>query len=194
MSTTPSRADALLDFWFADKQAKRWFAKSAAFDEQIRARFGAEVQAAAEGRLDAWADTPRGWLALLILLDQFPRNLYRDDPRAWAQDVSAQRLALSGIAEGFDRQLPPLQRGFAYMPLEHAENEGLQQRSVALFEALYAEVTPAERPRFRSSLNYARRHREVIARFGRFPHRNAVLGRPSTEEELHYLAQPGAGF
>jgi uncharacterized protein (DUF924 family) len=80
------------------------------------------------------------------------------------------------------------------MPLEHAENEGLQQRSVALFEALYAEVTPAERPRFRSSLNYARRHREVIARFGRFPHRNAVLGRPSTEEELHYLAQPGAGF
>lgn len=194
MSILSSRADALLTFWFADEQASRWFAKSATFDEQIRTRFGAEVQAAAEGRLDVWADTPRGWLALLLMLDQFPRNLYRDDPRAWAQDVSAQRLALSGIAEGFDRQLPPLQRGFAYMPLEHAENEGLQQRSVALFEALYAEVTPAERLRFRSSLNYARRHCEVIARFGRFPHRNAVLDRPSTEEELHYLAQPGAGF
>jgi len=194
MPTPPSRAEALLAFWFADEQATCWFAKSAVFDEKIRTQFGADVQAAAEGRLDAWAGTPPGWLALLILLDQCPRNLYRDDARAWAQDVGAQRLALSGIAEGFDRRLPPLQRVFAYLPLEHAENEGLQQRSVALFEALCADAPAAERPRFEGFLDYARRHRDVIARFGRFPHRNAVLGRLGTAQELHYLAQPGAGF
>lgn len=194
MSDSPSRIEALLTFWFADEQAVHWFAQSAAFDEKIRTRFGVDVEAAAEGRLDDWAAAPSGWLALLILLDQCPRNLYRDDARAWAQDVGAQRLAVSGIAEGFDRQLPPLQRVFAYLPLEHAENEGLQQRSVAMFEALYADVSPVERPRFEGFLDYAQRHRDVIARFGRFPHRNAVLGRLSTAQELHYLAQPGAGF
>jgi len=194
MPNPPPRAEALLAFWFAEGQAARWFAADAAFDEKIRSLFGADAQAAADGRLGDWAATPPGWLALLILLDQCPRNLYRGEARAWAQDVGAQRLALSGIAEGFDGRLPPLQRVFAYLPLEHAENEGLQQRSVALFEALCTEVPPVERPRFEGFLDYARRHREVIARFGRFPHRNAVLGRLSTAQELDYLAQPGAGF
>ena len=133
-------------------------------------------------------------LALLILLDQFPRNLYRDDPRAWAADASAQRVALSGLARSDDRQLPAVQRVFAYLPLEHAEDSALQQRSVELFEALLAEAAPERRQQFEDYLDYARRHREVIARFGRFPHRNATLGRVSTPQETLYLVQPGAGF
>ncbi len=135
-----------------------------------------------------------GWLALLLVLDQFPRNLYRNDPRAWAADAVAQRVALSGLARGDDRQLPAVQRVFAYLPLEHAEDSALQQRSVALFESLLAEAEPERRPEFENYLDYARRHREVIARFGRFPHRNAALGRPDTPEEKRYLARPGAGF
>lgn len=190
----PVTAHDVLDFWFADTSAAHWFAADAAFDAQMHERFGSVADAAANGQLDGWALDPLGWLALLILLDQFPRNLYRGDSRAWAQDASAQRVALSGIARGDDRQLPPLQRMFAYLPLEHAEDKALQQRSVALFEALCAEVPPPQRKRFEDFLDYARRHRDVIARFGRFPHRNAVLGRTSTPQEVIYLAQPGSGF
>jgi uncharacterized protein (DUF924 family) len=190
----PAAAHDVLDFWFADTNAAHWFAADAAFDAQIRERFGSAADAAANGRLDGWAASPSGWLALLILLDQFPRNLHRGDSRAWAQDASAQRVALSGIARGDDRRLPPLQRMFAYLPLEHAEDKALQQQSVALFEALCAEVPPPQRERFEEFLDYARRHRDVIARFGRFPHRNAVLDRTSTPEEMVYLAQPDSGF
>ncbi|NMW25643.1 DUF924 domain-containing protein [Rhodanobacter denitrificans] len=190
----PATAQDVLDFWFAEAGTAHWFAADAAFDAQIRARFGAAVEAAANDRLDDWADTPSGWLALLILLDQFPRNLYRHDPRAWAADASAQRVALSGLARSDDRQLPAVQRVFAYLPLEHAEDSALQQRSGELFEALCAEVPTEQRKQFEEFLDYARRHREVIARFGRFPHRNATLGRASTPEEMLYLAQPGAGF
>ena len=184
----------VLDFWFDPAHAAHWFAKDVAFDEQIRRRFAVAADDAAQGRLDAWASNPADWLALLILLDQFPRNLHRGDAQAWAADVKAQRIALSGLAGGFDQALPPLQRVFAYLPLEHAEDMGLQQRAVTLFEALHAQAPVAGRARFAEFLDYARRHREVIARFGRFPHRNAVLGRDSTAAEREYLAQPGAGF
>jgi len=185
----------VLDFWFAEANAARWFVTDAAFDEEIREHFGHSVEAAADGRLDGcWAETPSGWLALLILLDQFPRNLYRGDPRAWAQDVKAQRAVLSGIARGDDRRLPPLRRVFAYMPLEHAENMDLQQLAVEQFGALCLEAPQEQRERFEGYFEYARRHREVIARFGRFPHRNAALGRSSTQEEMLYLAQADAGF
>lgn len=187
-------AQDILDFWFAPASAARWFDTDATFDAQIRTRFGDAAQAAAKGELDDWTATPPGWLALLIALDQFPRNLHRGDAQAWAQDVKAQRIALSGIARGDDQRLPPLQRVFAYLPLEHAEDSALQQRSVALFEALSADAPPEQRERFEGFLGYARRHREVIARFGRFPHRNAALGRADTPEEAAYLAQPGAGF
>ena len=190
----PAVAHDVLDFWFAETNAAHWFVADAAFDAQIRERFGSAMDAAADGGLDRWAVNPPGWLALLILLDQFPRNLYRGDSCAWAQDASAQRVALSGIARGDDRQLLPLQRVFAYLPLEHAEAMALQRQSVALFEALCAEVPPSQRERFEEFLDYARRHRDVIARFGRFPHRNAVLGRTSTPEEMLHLAQPGSGF
>lgn len=187
-------ANNILDFWFSPAHAAQWFAADAGFDEQIRQRFGSEVEMAAQGRLDDWAAKPESWLALLILLDQFPRNLYRGSGRAWAADVKAQRVALSGLDDGFDRCLPALQRVFAYLPLEHAEDMGLQQRSVLLFEALYAQAAAGERERFATFLDYARRHRDVIARFGRFPHRNAALGRSSTPAEAQYLAQSGAGF
>lgn len=187
-------AQDVLDFWFAEANAAHWFAADAGFDAQIRERFGETAKAAAGGQLDDWAATPSGWLALLLVLDQFPRNLYRNDPRAWAADAVAQRVALSGLARGDDRQLPAVQRVFAYLPLEHAEDSALQRRSVALFESLLAEAEPERRAEFENYLDYARRHRGVIARFGRFPHRNAALGRPDTPEETRYLARPGAGF
>lgn len=184
----------VLAFWFDPAHAMHWFAKDENFDAQIRRRFGGAVEAAAQGRLDDWTNSPDNWLALLIVLDQFPRNLYRGDARAWASDVKAQRIALSGLDDAFDQALPPLQRVFAYLPLEHAENMGLQQRCVALFEALHSQAAADDRERFAMFLDYARRHREVIARFGRFPHRNVVLGRVTTPDEADYLAQPGAGF
>lgn len=194
MTGLPSAASEVLAFWFDPANHDEWYAGNPEFDAQIRQRFAQQIEQAAAGKLTEWGATPSGWLALLIVLDQFSRNLYRHDSRAWAQDLRAQRLALSGIEEGFDRQLPPIQRVFAYMPLEHAEDMGLQQCSVMLFEALCNDVPPDQRDNYTSFLDYARRHEAVIARFGRFPHRNAVLGRVCTPEELAYLAEPGAGF
>lgn len=187
-------AEDVLDFWFAEDAASCWFGGDAAFDAQIRERFGEVADAAAAGRLDDWASTPSGWLALLIALDQFSRNLHRNGPRAWAQDARALPLALAGIERGDDQRLLPLQRVFAYLPLEHAEDLACQDRSVALFESLCEQVPADERDRYAGFLDYARKHREVIARFGRFPHRNTALGRESTPAEQDYLATPGAGF
>ncbi len=184
----------VLEFWFDPAYSPYWFAADADFDMRIRRRFANAVEAATQGALDQWAASSESWLALVILLDQFPRNLYRGDARSWVADVKAQRVALSGIAAGFDQSLPPLQRVFAYLPLEHAEDMHLQQRSVGLFEALHSEAPPEQRERYAIFLDYARRHREVIKHFGRFPHRNAVLGRTDTPDEVSYLTQPGAGF
>jgi uncharacterized protein (DUF924 family) len=181
----------VLAFWFgAPPLAVRteWFRKDPAFDEAIRERFGARVDAAIDGRL-APPQGAESTLARLILLDQFPRNLFRGQARAFAGDPQALALALALIEHGAERALHPLQRWFVYLPLEHAEDLALQDRSVALFAALAAEA-----PGFDSALDYAERHRDVIRRFGRFPHRNAALGRESTPEELAYLATPGSGF
>lgn len=195
MSATPApEALAVLAFWFDSANREEWFVVNPKFDASIRDQFAEEIESAAAGKLTDGSTTPSGWLALLIVLDQFSRNLYRGDARAWMQDLRAQQLVLWGIEEGFDRQLPAIQRVFAYMPLEHAENRQLQQRCVALFEALCGEVPSDERERYTGYLDYARKHQAVIARFGRFPHRNAVLGRISTPEEWAYLAEPGAGF
>ncbi|HUH29953.1 MAG TPA: DUF924 family protein [Rhodanobacter sp.] len=191
---TPARALEVLTFWFADEHAVHWFAGNAGFDAQIRLHFAATVAAASDGQLDEWAHTPDGWLALLIVLDQFRRNLYRDDARAWAGDGKALALALAGIARGDDQRVPTARRAFAYLPLEHAEDLALQNRCVALFAALGVAAGPAQRATTDSFLDYARRHQRVIERFGRFPHRNALLGRTSTSAELAYLAEPGAGF
>jgi uncharacterized protein (DUF924 family) len=187
-------ADDVLRFWFAEENAARWFVRDDAFDASIHRRFGTLVEAAAAGRLPHWTRTADGWLALLIVLDQFPRNLYRGEARAFACDARALSTALRGLERGDDLLLPVLRRAFAYLPLEHAEDGALQERSVALFAALCAAAGREQRPQAEQFLDYARRHREVIVRFGRFPHRNAALGRTSTAAELAYLAQPGAGF
>ncbi len=176
-----------------------WFIKSQATDDEIRARFGGVVQEALAARLDGWAATAPGRLALIVLLDQFTRNLLRNTPRSFEGDPQALRLALEGMELGHDRHadLPAVARIFCYLPLEHAEDMALQDRSVAAFQALADGADSADagtREFLAGTLDYAHRHREVIARYGRFPHRNAILGRESTAEELAYLALPGAGF
>lgn len=178
--------EAVLAFWFAegpDRHRKAWFRKDPDFDREIRDRFGRVHRRAAEGRLDHWAASARGLLALIVVLDQFSRNLHRDDPRAFACDAKALALARDALDRGVDRELGAAERGFVYMPFQHSEDIEDQRRSVALFEALGGEAA-----------DYARRHLEVIERYGRFPGRNAALGRASTPEEREYLRTPGAGF
>jgi uncharacterized protein (DUF924 family) len=194
VASPPPEALSVLAFWFDPAHKDKWYKRDLAFDAQIREQFGYLVDAAAAGHLNHWSNTPSGWVALLILLDQFPRNIYRDDPRAWALDLLAQQIVVSGVEEGFDRQLPPIQRVFAYMPLEHAEDIGLQQRSVQLFECLCDSLPADERDHYTGFLDYARGHESVIKRFGRFPHRNVVLGRETTPEEKVYLAEHGSSF
>ena len=149
---------------------------------------------AVSGRLDGWTDTPRGRLALILLVDQFSRNLFRGDARAFEHDPLARRWTLDGIRAGDDRSLRVIERVFFYLPLEHSESLDDQRLAVQLFANLRDEAPAALLGNFAGFLDYAQRHHDVIARFGRFPHRNAVLGRRSTAEEAAYLAQPGAGF
>ena len=197
--TDPSSAEVRA-FWFLPDTGAgtaagfrpEWFRKDPAFDESIRARFGPLVERALTlpaGAPPAWGAAPDDVLAEILVLDQSPRNLYRGQPRAFAGDARALALALALIARGDDRRLRPLERLFAYLPLEHAEDLALQDRSVDLFSAL-----AAGHEGFGEVLDYAERHRDVIRRFGRFPHRNAALGRASTPAEVEYLAQPGSGF
>lgn len=177
---TVHRPTDILDFW---KQAGReaWFRKDADFDAQIRSRFGGLLDAFDRGELAGWDATPEGALALIILLDQFPRNLFRNDPRAFAHDADALKIADAALARGDDSQIEPALRMFFYLPFEHDETIASQDRSVALFTALGDAET----------LKYAEVHRDVIARFGRFPHRNAVLGRETTAEEQAFLDEGG---
>lgn len=201
----PTGADEVLQFWLgtarpdnaqALQQRQQWFTKSDAFDAEMRQRFGAAVQAALDGQLDGWATEPWGRLALILLLDQFTRNIHRGTPQAFAGDRRALELALGAIESGEDLHLPEVLRIFVYLPLEHAEDPAMQRRSVLAFAALAkAAGVDTDLVQFlQGTLDYAWRHQEVIARFGRFPHRNAVLGRTSTPDELFYLSQPGAGF
>lgn len=187
----PDDARDLLRFWFGPEPVSRaeWFRKDPAFDEAIRQRFGATLERALAGELDGWAATPEGTLALLVLLDQFPRNLFRGQARAFAGDARALALAREAVARGDDRSLHPVQRPFVYLPFEHAEDRAAQDESIRLFTAL-----AAESPAHADTLHWAHRHREVILRFGRYPHRNAALGRASTPEELAFLAEPGSSF
>ena len=173
---------------------RQWFRKDEAFDARLREDFGATIAAARAGRLDRWADTAEGRLALLIVLDQFTRNAFRGQPDSFAGDAQALALALRGIELGHDQAVPPLARMFCYLPLEHAEDLVLQERSVALFAALREAPGAEPRATYDSLLEYAHKHREVIARFGRFPHRNRILGRTSTPDETEFLKQPGSSF
>lgn len=188
-------AEEILAFWFQgepDTFRMAWFQKYEAFDAEIRARFGSLVVPAREGAFDAWAAAPEGALALLILLDQFPRNLHRGSAEAFASDAKARQVAREAVlARRLDLALTPTQRSFLYLPFEHSEAMADQDLSVTLFEGLRdhpAHAAPGK------GIDYAWRHWRVIRRFGRFPHRNAALGRESTPVEVAYLAQPGAGF
>lgn len=190
-------AQDVLDFWFLPEGSEGhgttrdvWFRKDDAFDAAIAGRFGPLIEQAVAGGLRDWdALGPKGKLARIIVLDQFTRNAYRGTPASFAGDALALAAARELVAGGADQRLAPLERWFAYMPFEHAEDAAMQAESVALFTAL-----AQGRPEFDGALDYAHRHRGVIARFGRFPHRNAILGRASTGEEAEYLKQPGSGF
>jgi uncharacterized protein (DUF924 family) len=195
--------ERVLEFWLGTCGAegaidpvkrKRWFGQGRKHDAAIRGRFARLHECACRGELDEWASTARSRLALIVILDQFSRHIHRGTALAFAQDSAAQRLAFEGVERGLDRKLHPAGRAFFYLPLEHAEDLKLQHRSVRCFELLANEVSATWRKDYASFLAYARRHYDVIGRFGRFPHRNALLGRASTPEELEFLQQPGSSF
>lgn len=201
--TTVTDIGEILDYWFgsnpddaATAREKRhiWWEADPAVDAEIRARFGDLVEAAGRNELSDWAETPRGLLALTLLTDQFPRNIHRRTPLAFAFDAAARAYCRHGIARGFDLQLRPIERVFHYLPLEHAESLQDQDESVRLFSELAQHAPPEHKEVFAGYLKYAERHRDVIARFGRFCHRNRILGRPSTPEEEEFLRQPGSSF
>ena len=191
VATLPPAAAEVLAFWFGDADVARleWFRKDPAFDDLIRQRFGGLIEQALAGAIDDWAATPEGALARIVVLDQFPRNVFRDTPRAFAGDRQALAAARRLVDAGGDRRLPPRWRSFAYLPFEHAEDRVAQQTAVDLFTAL-----AAERPDLADALDWARRHQVVIERFGRFPHRNRVLGRIDTADEAAFLLEPGSRF
>jgi len=208
VSAPPSALDLLL-FWFGPRpytaagvqqHSRLWFGEPHApelipqTDELIRERYGGLVLAAEQGELASWESSARRRLALILLLDQFSRNIYRDTPRAFAQDFQALSLTVSGMQLGADATLDPVERLFFYMPLMHAESLDVQEESVAAFRRLLQEAPADLRPTFQSHLDYAVSHRDTIERFGRFPGRNQILGRDSTPDELEWLAHEGRDF
>lgn len=176
------------------RQSALWWKKQPEVDAEIRRRFAPLVGRTAAGELDDWLASPRGRLALILLSDQFPRNIWRGQAAAFAFDVLALRWAKQAVARGLDRDARPIERVFLYLPLEHSEDLADQREAVRLFDALADEVAPEQRPTFADYLDYARRHLEIIERFGRFPHRNAALGRETSAAEAEFLRQPGSGF
>ncbi len=180
-------ANPVLDFWFRDPSI--WFEGSDKVDQEISERFSEHHERARYGQLSYWKETPKGRLALIILLDQFSRHLYRESPEAFACDALALSLVLEGLEIGDDLVLEPEERAFFYMPLQHAENLQIQRLSVEKYEELATIYPEASNFFF-----YAERHKEIIERFGHFPHRNPILGRPFTEEEVAFLEEPYSSF
>ncbi|WP_017315225.1 DUF924 family protein [Mastigocladopsis repens] len=190
-----SQAKEILEFWFGSpnepdygKPKPFWFSKKPEFDEELQIRFLTDYQKAAAGYLDDWINSSNSCLALILLLDQFPRNMFRDTPQAFATDWEALSAAQHAIALGYDQKLLPVQRWFIYLPFEHSENLEHQRQAVRLFQQL------SNDPESTSCIDYAMRHMQVIQRFGRFPHRNEILGRVSTSEEKEFLKQTGSSF
>ena len=197
------QAESILDFWFgrevddvvvARQHADLWWKKNPDVDMEIYTRFGSLLDAALDGEFDDWLNNARGRLAMIILADQYSRNMYRDTPRAFFSDPNARTWCKAGLESGADRSLRPIERIFFYLPMEHSESLDDQYRSVALCKELAESVPDANRELFDGYLSYAVRHCEIVERFGRFPHRNAILGRESTDEELAFLGTPGSSF
>ncbi|MBD2039169.1 DUF924 family protein [Microcoleus sp. FACHB-672] len=189
------QVNEILNFWFGYPEDAEygntrnvWYTKNPAFDEEIRSRFFTEYELAAAGKYDSWQEVPQSCLALIIVLDQFPRNMFRGQPQAFATDYKALAAAQYAVDHKFDQQLLPVQRQFIYLPFEHSENLEHQRRCVELFQQL------KDSPDSALSLDYAIRHLKIIEQFGRFPHRNEILGRESTAEEVEFLKQAGSSF
>ena len=194
----PERALDLIDFWFGslpnpayfpDDKIFFWFGRSMEADRQIREIFFEDIMSAMRGELNYWRETPKGRLALVLLLDQFPRRIFRNQPQSFLFDQMARALVLEGIKRGDDKYLYPIERAFFYLPLEHSEDPQMQALSVASFRRLLAESPPPIKPQIQAFLQYAILHQQQISRFGRFPHRNAILGRESSPEEIEFLNQ-----
>jgi uncharacterized protein (DUF924 family) len=190
------QAQSVMDFWFGppgdparDQPRKPWFEKNDAFDAEIRTRFGTLIEQGFAGSLAHWAAEPEGAVAQIIVLDQFPRNVFRGSAQAFAGDARALAAARALVAAGTDRTLPGVQRQFIYLPFEHAEDIGAQNEALRLFAQLERDA-----PEVGELLIWAQRHHDIVARFGRFPHRNAALGRESTPDELAFLGQPFSSF
>lgn len=179
------RAKAIIKFWFSDESREHWFAKDDLFDRKVTETFLGDYERVASGDRNGWPSTPQGSLALTILLDQFPRNIFRDDARAFTTDDAARHVAGAAIVQGFDDQLTTEMRRFLYMPFMHSEDVVDQERCISLF---------TRRGDDDGSVDYALRHKHIIDRFGRFPHRNALLGRQTTADEAVFLREPGSSF
>lgn len=195
--------EAILECWFgadasdtvvAKEKGALWWKSDPAVDDDLRSRFGDLVEKAGRNELGEWASTPRGLLALMLLSDQLPRNIHRNTARAFAFDPIARAHCRDGIARGFDVRLRPIERVFHYLPLEHSELRADQDDSVRLFSGLARDAGAETTELFAGYLRFAERHREIIERFGRFPHRNRILGRDSTVEEIAFLQTPGSSF
>ncbi len=195
----------VLRFWFGDlregelpdkEKQMTWWMKSEEFDDLVRQRFEKYVLLAEKGELSHWLETPLGTVAFIVVVDQFPRNIYRDTPGAFSRDALALSVCLEGIEKGFDRGLHPTHRTFFYLPLMHSESPDIQRLSVRKYSALEKEYTthPEIRKTLAYSADFAGRHFDIIKRFGRYPHRNAALGRESTQEETEFLKEPGSSF
>ena len=197
------RIEAILTFWFkeaelsapqVDRRMDIWFGEDPVFDHEIKKEFADDVEAASEGQLDHWAHQPRGRLALILLLDQFRRNIYRNTANAFAKDKAALKLCVEGAMEKKDKGLSAIERVFFYMPLQHAESRKVQAKSVQLYNKLADAVSPTYRETFSTIAQFAELHRDIIEQFGRFPHRNQLLGRKNTPEEDEYLAGDAPDF
>jgi len=197
------RIDAVLDFWFKeqelsapriDRRMDIWFSEDPVFDHEIEKEFASEVAKASKGQLNHWASKPRGRLALIILIDQFRRNIHRNTAKAFSKDHLALKLCVQGAMEKADRELAPIQKVFFYMPLQHAESRKVQAKSVELYRRLAETVSPTLRETFMTVAQFAELHKDIIDRFGRFPHRNELLDRENTPEEDEYLAGDAPDF
>jgi uncharacterized protein (DUF924 family) len=197
---THEKQRAILNFWFGEDPLKPlanlpvWFAKNSRMDALIREQFGSMIEDAGNGAFEDWSKTADGALALVILCDQFPRNVFREEPEAFAFDHIALRAAQIAMASGLDRKMSVVERCFLYLPFEHSEDADLQKRSVELFRDLFESAQGDEQLFIAQALDYAVRHCEIIEKFGRFPHRNEILGRSSTREEREFLKRPGSVF
>lgn len=191
------RIDRVLAFWFQqrelsapqiDARMDTWFGEDPVFDHEIERRFADDIERASSGKLDHWAETPRGRLALILLLDQFRRNIYRGTAQAFDLDKLALKLCVEGAMQKMDKDLSPIERVFFYMPLQHAESRRVQAKSVEIFKRLATAVSATYRETFETISQFAELHHDIVAQYGRFPHRNKLLGRDNTEEETEYLS------